>query len=68
MRYSAETLPVKWIGTIRRHDGTTLKVFGTAQGKSVLMFPLDSMGKLRGIFTSVKITDLRRAMRLRLCC
>lgn len=66
--YLPETQPVKWIGMIRGRDGTTLKVFATVHGKHVLMFPVDDLGKLRAIFTSVKITDLRRAVRLRLCC
>lgn len=66
--YSPETQPVKWISMIKGQDGTTLKVFATVHGKHVLMFPVDDLGKLRGIFTSIKITDLHRAVRLRLCC
>lgn len=68
LMYSPDTLPVRWVGTIRGQDGTSLKVFATPHQKNVLMFPVNLEGGLGQIFTSVKITDLRRAVRLRLCC
>lgn len=66
--YSPETLPIKWIGTIKKTTGTTLKVYETAQHKYVVMFPMDAEGRLRKDFTSVRVTDLCPAVRLRLCC
>ncbi|WP_187152982.1 hypothetical protein [Acaryochloris marina] len=66
--YSPQHHLVYFLGTLRRQNGTRLKVFSTVSRKHVLMISKDKSGKWSKDFTSVKIRDLRPAVRLWLCC
>ncbi|NJM67869.1 MAG: hypothetical protein HC851_20465 [Acaryochloris sp. RU_4_1] len=66
--YSPDTLPVRFLGTVKTKDRKILKVYATVYGKHVVMFPVTQKGRLKKGCTSVRIADLRRAVRLRLCC
>ena len=57
-----------FLGTLRRRDGTPLKVFSTVSRQHVLMIFKDKSGRWSKDFASVKITDLCPDVRLWLCC
>ncbi|KAI9129847.1 hypothetical protein [Acaryochloris sp. CCMEE 5410] len=66
--YSPQHHLVYFLGTLRRQNGTRLKVFSTVSRQHVLMIAKDKSGEWSKNFTTVKITDLRPAVRLKLCC
>lgn len=66
--YSPQNHLVYFLGTLRRRNGTRLKVFSTVSRQHVLMISKDKSGRLGKNFTSVRITDLHPDVRLRLCC
>ncbi|WP_261892178.1 hypothetical protein [Acaryochloris marina] len=66
--YLPQTHLVLFLGHLRKQDGTRLKVFSTVSRNHILMIPKDKSGKWSKDFTTVKIRDLRPAVRPRLCC
>ncbi|WP_187153004.1 hypothetical protein [Acaryochloris marina] len=66
--YSPQHYLVYFLGTLRRQNGTRLKVFSTVSRQHVLMISKDKSGKWSKDFTTVRITDLHPAVRFRLCC